>query len=384
MRLFFILLCAMFSSVVFAQSQMMAVAKGELQKANDEYKQVLENSQKLITQKQMQFEIICKQIADANKKIAQLEREVSEVSNLKDKYQFYKNISSELASELYLICDDNSDRCVSATEVLALTKAQLQDQLKLLKKPLVLESVKAIEVKSRSQINGSSFRIGGFRYFVSKDVCGFLSEKNVVYGKEYSQAIRDFVEGKVSSIPVDLSFGELQKRERNTTTILENIQKGGIWMYPILFLGALSLIVFIVKSGQLLLASRSAYRRELLKSLSKKVASELSSDEKDDVIFNFVSTQNLKLKNWLSVLSISAAVSPLFGLLGTVSGIIKTFAELSTIHGGVISDGIAEALITTEYGLIVAIPALIANAILSRKVKNITEALRSSAVEKYL
>ena len=74
----------------------------------------------------------------------------------------------------------------------------------------------------------------------------------------------------------------------------------------------------------------------------------------------------------------------MFGLLGTVSGIIKTFAELSTIHGGVISDGIAEALITTEYGLIVAIPALIANAILSRKVKNITEALRSSAVEKYL
>ena len=384
MKLFFTLLCVMLSSVVYAQSQMMAMAKDELQKANDEYKLVLENSQKLIAQKQMQFEIICKQIVDANKKIAQLEKEVSAVSNLKDKYQFYKNISSELASELDFLCDENSQRCVSATEVLALAKAQLQYQLELLKNPLVLEPVKAIEVKNRFQIDGSSFRIGGFRYFISRDVCGFLSEKNVVYGKEYSQAIRDFANGKDSSIPVDLSFGELQKHERNTTTILEKIQKGGIWMYPILFLGALSLIVFIVKSGQLLLASRSSYRQELLKSLSKKVTSKLSSEEKDDIIFNFVSIQNLKLKSWLSVLSVSAAVSPLFGLLGTVSGIIKTFVELSTIHSGVISDGIAEALITTEYGLIVAIPALIANAILSRKVKNITEALRSSAVEKYL
>ena len=77
----------------------------------------------------------------------------------------------------------------------------------------------------------------------------------------------------------------------------------------------------------------------------------------------------------LSVPSITATVSPLLGLLGTVSGIIKTFADLSanSSQAGDISDGIGEALITTEYGLIVAIPALIANALISRRIMKITE-----------
>ena len=76
----------------------------------------------------------------------------------------------------------------------------------------------------------------------------------------------------------------------------------------------------------------------------------------------------------LSVLSVTAAVSPLFGLLGTVTGIIKTFGDLS-FHGAgeaqFISAGISEALITTEYGLVVAIPAFIAHAILSRRAKSV-------------
>jgi biopolymer transport protein ExbB len=68
------------------------------------------------------------------------------------------------------------------------------------------------------------------------------------------------------------------------------------------------------------------------------------------------------LERFLNTLGTIAGVSPLLGLLGTVTGIIKAFNALST--GGVgdpraLSGGISEALITTAAGLCVAIPALI-------------------------
>lgn len=69
-----------------------------------------------------------------------------------------------------------------------------------------------------------------------------------------------------------------------------------------------------------------------------------------------------ELERYLDTLGTIAAVSPLLGLLGTVFGMIKAFAAITT-HGvgdpTVLAGGIAEALITTAAGLSVAIPALI-------------------------
>lgn len=68
-----------------------------------------------------------------------------------------------------------------------------------------------------------------------------------------------------------------------------------------------------------------------------------------------------ELECYLNTLGTIAAVSPLLGLLGTVTGMIRAFSAI-TEHGvsdpTVVSSGIAEALITTAAGLIVAIPAL--------------------------
>lgn len=69
-----------------------------------------------------------------------------------------------------------------------------------------------------------------------------------------------------------------------------------------------------------------------------------------------------ELERYLNSLGTIAAVTPLLGLLGTVIGMVKVFAAITT-HGvgnpGVLAGGISEALITTAAGLSVAIPALI-------------------------
>jgi biopolymer transport protein ExbB len=70
-----------------------------------------------------------------------------------------------------------------------------------------------------------------------------------------------------------------------------------------------------------------------------------------------------ELERFLGTLGTIAAVSPLLGLLGTVTGMIQAFEAISAEGVGdpkVLASGIGTALITTAAGLIVAIPALFA------------------------
>ena len=69
-----------------------------------------------------------------------------------------------------------------------------------------------------------------------------------------------------------------------------------------------------------------------------------------------------RLERYMVVLETAAASGPLMGLLGTVIGMIQVFAVISVSgvgQAGMLSGGIAQALITTVFGLIVAVPALI-------------------------
>lgn len=74
----------------------------------------------------------------------------------------------------------------------------------------------------------------------------------------------------------------------------------------------------------------------------------------------------------LKVMKVCIAVGPLLGLLGTVTGMLATFGALATGSGGdqtmeAIAKGISEALITTETGLVVALPGLFLHYQLSRQ-----------------
>jgi biopolymer transport protein ExbB len=78
-----------------------------------------------------------------------------------------------------------------------------------------------------------------------------------------------------------------------------------------------------------------------------------------------------ELERYLNVLGTIAAISPLLGLLGTVTGMIRTFNAITVAGVGnptAMASGIAEALITTAAGLIIAIPALVAYRLLRGRV----------------
>lgn len=83
---------------------------------------------------------------------------------------------------------------------------------------------------------------------------------------------------------------------------------------------------------------------------------------------------NRSLDDHLAVIGVLAAVAPLLGLLGTVTGMISTFDILAVFGTGNakgMAGGISEALITTETGLLVAIPGLYMKGFLDRRAHNL-------------
>ena len=91
-----------------------------------------------------------------------------------------------------------------------------------------------------------------------------------------------------------------------------------------------------------------------------------------------------ELERFLNTLGTIAGVSPLLGLLGTVTGIINAFNAITSQGVGdprVLSGGIGEALITTAAGLIVAIPALVAHRYLRGKVDSLVIDMEKEAMK---
>ena len=205
----------------------------------------------------------------------------------------------------------------------------------------------------------------------------------------------------LANLTFDPSLNRMIASQSQKENALEHLQKGGLWAIPIIAFACFALIIALLKSFQLIrLAKVNVYSQAQLVSLfsQNKLTLfkgmqhnlfQLSLDNKkgdlrDDQLFNQLSRDKHTLENWVGAIAITAAVAPLLGLLGTVSGMIETFKMMTLFGSGdpeVVSGGIAQALITTELGLVVAIPALILNALLSRKAKSYYTQLEAFSIQ---
>jgi biopolymer transport protein ExbB len=91
-----------------------------------------------------------------------------------------------------------------------------------------------------------------------------------------------------------------------------------------------------------------------------------------------------ELERFINTLGTIASIAPLLGLLGTVTGIIRAFNEITSKGTGdprILSGGIAEALITTVAGLIVAIPALVAYRYLRGRIEGLVVQMEKEAMQ---
>ena len=92
-----------------------------------------------------------------------------------------------------------------------------------------------------------------------------------------------------------------------------------------------------------------------------------------------------RLERYLSAMATCANIAPLLGLLGTVAGMIKAFAQIQALEGQVspsdLAEGIGNALVTTAAGLTVAIPTLVAYNYFVTRVENMILEMEISSSE---
>ncbi len=110
-----------------------------------------------------------------------------------------------------------------------------------------------------------------------------------------------------------------------------------------------------------------------------------SGDDRMDchILDETVMCLNRSLFSNLSVIGVLAAIAPLLGLLGTVTGMISTFDVLAVFGTGnakAMAGGISEALITTQTGLLVAIPGLYMKGFLDRRVRNLSKRIAAAGL----
>ncbi|MDC3212165.1 MotA/TolQ/ExbB proton channel family protein [Pseudoalteromonas distincta] len=199
----------------------------------------------------------------------------------------------------------------------------------------------------------------------------------------------------------DPSLTHLVTSQAQQESPLEQLEKGGLWAIPIILFACFALTIALLKAAQLLRLSKIKMHSQMqLQQLFKAENSSefagmqqqlfnltLQSEKgqvRDDQLFNQLIHDKHKLDNFIGAIAVTAAVAPLLGLLGTVSGMIETFKMMTLFGSGdpeVVSGGIAQALITTELGLVVAIPALVLNALLSRKAKAYYSQLEGFALQ---
>jgi len=266
---------------------------------------------------------------------------------------------------------------------------------------------------------GSFLLVGPYALFRSDDGAvvgvaeqriGSLEPTVLPFGEESDRvAAASLIERGSGQLPLDPTLGNAIKVEATEETLAEHIAKGGPVMVPILALAALALLVALFKWVHLsfvrtpsqkklkgflaAVANHDRHRAmEQARSIGGPTGLMLARGVEhihaprelvEEIMYETVLTTRLKLQKALPFIAICAAAAPLLGLLGTVTGIINTFKLITVFGSGdvkTLSGGISEALITTEYGLITAIPSLLLHAFLSRKAKGVVDGMEKAAV----
>ena len=255
---------------------------------------------------------------------------------------------------------------------------------------------------------GTFAALGPASYFLSEDKSTggdvTLSKTGNIptFTPQEKEDIENLLAGKTATLPLDVTGGNARAIDEVSGGPLDLIRKGGLWIWPIVFLAILSLVFGMIKLGQflryreptdswvdaILAALRTGDHGKAIRLarepshpaapvMEKLVAvSGNPADLIEETLYEQLISVQAKAGTLLPVIAITAATAPLIGLLGTVSGMITTFNLITLFGSGdpkPLAGGISEALITTLFGLVVAIPSLILHAFLSRRAAAITQ-----------
>jgi biopolymer transport protein ExbB len=225
-----------------------------------------------------------------------------------------------------------------------------------------------------------------------------------------SRKIADYIQGQSEDVYMDVSKGGAIRQLAHQLNLAEQVPKGGAIVWPILIILVLAGLILIervlfftrrrVNSDRLMKQVKERIMaddwdgcRQVLAHSRKKLIPKVlmtalsfkdqTRQDMENALQEAILGEIPRIERFLSTLGMLAAIAPLLGLLGTVTGMINTFHVITYYGTGdprMMSGGISEALVTTMLGLTVAIPIMIAHTFLSRRVETQISKMEENSV----
>jgi biopolymer transport protein ExbB len=249
--------------------------------------------------------------------------------------------------------------------------------------------------------------VGFLNYSISG---GKLYALSCLPSRRMRKQIAQYMDGQSPITPIDISRGGALRQLTHELSLGEQIPKGGPIVWPILAILAIGVLIIIERifflARQHLDANTLFHKIEAFaaenswpecmetcaeytkKPIARVLEAALSCyymprEELENALQEAILKEIPPMERFLSTLGMLAAIAPLLGLLGTVTGMIDTFHVITLYGTGdprLMSGGISVALVTTMLGLSVAIPLMMGQTLLNRTVEKRIAQMEEKAV----
>ena len=234
-------------------------------------------------------------------------------------------------------------------------------------------------------------------YVPSKGQYQFLARQPA---GRYTSTAGDVSDANVSSGYVGFSVdpsgpsgGALLANLVQNPSLVERINQGGIIGYIILAIGGITLLFAIYKYVMLWMMSRDVQEQlakpDVIGTNPLGNVLKVGKDNMKEAIDRLelklaeaIMAERPSIERGISFVKIVSVVAPLAGLLGTVTGMIITFQQITLFGTGdpkIMAGGISQALVTTVLGLVVAIPTTLAHSFLQSSARSVVDVLEEQA-----
>ncbi|MDH5938215.1 MotA/TolQ/ExbB proton channel family protein [Vibrio splendidus] len=389
------------------------VREADFKKTEQELKAIKAQLEAKRTSIQGATDVLTQTFSDNENKLARLEEKLRlETGSLGELFGVVRQNAKELGAELSSTVNsvDRAEHTATVDQIIDAKSLPSMPQLTGLWMSMV-EQIQASSELSKSQIafiNGEgntqtvdAYRLGSIGLVTEQGYVSWNTQREdaIAYLKQPSNgptlaSLSTLANGEVSNVVVDPSRGFMLDQLALEPSLTDRLQAGGVVGKVILGLLAIGLIIALVRGISLAIARQKI--RAQLKNPEQagdnplgRVLAVYNKEQNQTVealelrLLEAVVDEQTHLEKGLSMLKLLAALAPMLGLLGTVTGMIETFQVITQFGNGdpkVMAGGISMALVTTVLGLVAAMPLLLAHNILSTQAENIRNILEKQGI----
>ncbi|CAM3061186.1 MotA/TolQ/ExbB proton channel family protein [Vibrio rarus] len=246
------------------------------------------------------------------------------------------------------------------------------------------------EVHNKRVLRMGAFALADENGYLAWDTAKQRATSYLVQPSNALSVSSDLTHG-TTPVSIDATRGALLEQLANNPTIMQRIQQGGVVGKIILSLLAIGLLIGGYRS-MVLVAIRAKINKQLKQVETPTADNPLGRiilvhnvDESPTIealelrLLEAVMDEQEQLDKGISTVKLLAAIAPMLGLLGTVTGMIDTFQTITQFGNAdprIMAGGISMALITTVLGLVAAMPLLLVHNMLSSlstSIRNVIE-----------